>query len=47
VERVPVDQVDHRPVGADDRLRALGHLLHDALEVVAGGGDHALRINDQ
>jgi hypothetical protein len=47
VEEVTLDQVDHRPIGADDGRRALGDDLHDALQVVARGGDGLLRFEDQ
>jgi hypothetical protein len=44
-EVVAVDQADHRAVGDRERLRALDDQLHDALEVHAGRGDVALRLD--
>jgi hypothetical protein len=47
VDHLAVDQVDHGPVGADDRLGAVGHDLHDRLEIIAGGHDAPLGLDDQ
>ncbi|HET8977689.1 MAG TPA: hypothetical protein VFN87_05985 [Solirubrobacteraceae bacterium] len=47
VERVAVDEADHRAIGTEDRLRPLADELHNALQVIAGGRDGALGVEDQ
>ncbi|HEY3726388.1 MAG TPA: hypothetical protein VGL51_04385 [Solirubrobacteraceae bacterium] len=47
VEHVALDQVDHRAVGAGDRLRAVGDQRHHRFQAVVGGGDLALGLDDQ